>query len=60
MTIPVYIGKSNNYTLQHIVQSVQPGSNADASGLKNMDLIQEINGEIVQVNNYFNNIPSVF
>ena len=51
MTIPVYVGKSNNYTLQHLVRNVQPGSNAEAAGLKQMDLITHINGEIVQVRN---------
>ena len=49
MTIPVYIGKTENYTLHHLVRSVKPDSNAEMAGLKQMDLITHINGEIVQV-----------
>jgi microtubule-associated serine/threonine kinase len=48
-TIPVYIGSSNNYTLHHIVSKVSPESEADKAGLKAMDLITHVNGEIIQV-----------
>ena len=48
-TIPVYVGNSNNYTLQHLVQKVVKGSQAEIAGLKDMDLITHINSEPVQV-----------
>jgi microtubule-associated serine/threonine kinase len=48
-TIPVYIGSTNNYTLHHIVSKVSPESEADKAGLKAMDLITHVNGEIIQV-----------
>ena len=48
-TIPVYVGNSNNYTLQHLVQKVVKGSLAETAGLKEMDLITHINSEPVQV-----------
>ncbi|CAG5094917.1 Oidioi.mRNA.OKI2018_I69.XSR.g13946.t1.cds [Oikopleura dioica] len=47
-TIPVYIGSSNNYTLHHIVSKVSPDSEAEKAGLKAMDLITHVNGEIIQ------------
>lgn len=47
-TIPVYIGSSNNYTLHHIVSKVSPESEADKAGLKAMDLVTHVNGEIIQ------------
>ncbi|CBY19791.1 unnamed protein product [Oikopleura dioica] len=47
-TIPVYIGSSNNYTLHHIVSKVSPESEADKAGLRAMDLITHVNGEIIQ------------
>jgi len=55
-TIPVYIGSSNNYTLHHIVSKVSPESEADKAGLRAMDLITHVNGEIIQV--FLENIQS--
>jgi len=48
MTIPVYIGSSNNYTLHHLVKSVSSGSEAEKAGLRETDLITHIKGEAVQ------------
>jgi microtubule-associated serine/threonine kinase len=48
MTIPVYIGSSNNYTLHHLVKSVLSSSKAADAGLKEMDLITHIRNECVQ------------
>ncbi|XP_057299989.1 microtubule-associated serine/threonine-protein kinase 2-like isoform X2 [Hydractinia symbiolongicarpus] len=46
--IRVHIGESSNYTLQHLVESVDKYGPAYEAGLKENDLITHVNGESTQ------------
>ncbi|EDV23341.1 uncharacterized protein TRIADDRAFT_57859 [Trichoplax adhaerens] len=47
-SIRVYIGDTNMYTVQHLVNSVDEKSTASQAGLKEGDLITHVNGEPIQ------------
>ncbi|XP_065657460.1 microtubule-associated serine/threonine-protein kinase 3 isoform X22 [Hydra vulgaris] len=46
--IRVYIGNTSNYTMHHLVESVEEGSPAYEAGLRVNDLVTHINNESIQ------------